>query len=63
MVQKQLATLVQKEMTRKEFITTMGFGLASVFGFSTIVHLLSGKSLLAHKSQMGYGSSSYGGER
>ena len=60
MVQKQIATLMQKEVTRKEFLTTMGFGVASVFGFSTVVKLLSGKSLGSSRSSMGYGSNPYG---
>ena len=61
MIQTQIAALAQKEMTRKEFITTMGFGVASIFGFSTVIHLLSGKSgLLAHKSTSGYGGGAYG---
>ena len=60
MVQKQVTALMQKEMTRKEFLATMGFGVASVMGFGTIVKLLSGKPL--HRSSMGYGSSTYGGK-
>lgn len=50
---------MQKEMTRKEFLATMGFGLASVLGFSSIIGLLSGKSYKHVNS--GYGSSLYGG--
>jgi hypothetical protein len=60
MVQKQISTLMQKEMTRKEFLATMGVGVASVMGFSTVVKLLSGKPM--NRSGMGYGSSSYGGK-
>ena len=53
---------MQKEMTRKEFIATLGLAMASILGFSTIIHLLTGKSL-THSgiSRSGYGSSSYGG--
>ncbi|HEY9715254.1 MAG TPA: hypothetical protein V6C72_17415 [Chroococcales cyanobacterium] len=61
MVQKQLNTLMQKEMTRKEFLATMGVGVASIMGFGTIVKLLSGKAT-TNRSSMGYGSSSYGGK-
>ena len=59
-----VSNLVQKEMTRKEFLATMGFGLASVMGFSTIIRLLTGKSVEYHltgHASGGYGSSSYGG--
>ena len=62
MVQKQLNVLMKKEMTRKEFLATMGVGVASIMGFSGVVKLMSGKSLTGNKSGMGYGSSSYGGK-
>jgi hypothetical protein len=43
----------------------MAFGMASVLGFSNIIHLLTGKSadnhLLSKKSPGGYGSAPYGG--
>lgn len=62
---KPIDTLLQKEMSRKEFLTTLGFGMASIFGFSTIIHLLTGKSFSSHihqqSSQYSYGSSPYGG--
>ena len=60
---KPLATLMQKEMSRQEFLLTLGFGMASVMGFSTLIHLLTGKSLGNHLSKhmsSGYGSSPYG---
>jgi len=54
---------MEKEMTRKEFIATLGFGLASIMGFSTIIRLLSGKSIDHHLRHFnsGYGSNVYGG--
>lgn len=59
---KQLDVLMQKEMTRKEFLTTMGFGVASVLGFSGIIKFLTGDA--SHhsnqKSGYGYGTSTYG---
>jgi hypothetical protein len=62
-----ITTLMEKEMTRKEFLATLGFGLASIMGFSTIIHLLTGKSFSnpvhRHVSSYGYGSSAYGGGR
>ncbi len=51
-------------MSRKEFLATLGFGLASIMGFSTLVRLLTGKSSghhLSDKFGAGYGSSAYGG--
>lgn len=62
---KPLNQLLQKEMSRKEFLATMGFGVASVMGFSGVVKVLTGKSLstsLGHQSN-GYGSSPYGGAK
>ena len=61
---KQLDTLFQKEMTRKEFLATLGFGLASVMGFSSLIRMLTGKSIgshLGHHAGLGYGSYPYGG--
>ena len=60
---RPLDQLLQREMDRKEFLLTLGFGLASLFGFSTIIHLLSGKgSTRDHYTirTSGYGSSDYG---
>lgn len=60
---KSFQPLLQKEMSRKEFLLTLGLGTASIFGFSTIIHLLTGKSINSHLKQRigGYGSTSYGG--
>lgn len=43
----------------------LALGLGSVMGFSTIIRLLTGKSLDRHlgHSRLGYGSSAYGGNR
>ncbi len=62
-MQKNITDIMQREMTRKEFIATLGFGVASIMGFSTILHMLTGKSLGAaggrHASN-GYGANPYG---
>ena len=63
---KPLDRLMQKEMSRKEFLATLGFGMASVMGFSTIIRLLTGKSADHHLGRhvgLGYGSSAYGGDK
>lgn len=53
---KALNTLLQKEMTRKEFLATLGLGVASLLGFSSVIRLLN-----SHHSQAnGYGSHPYG---
>lgn len=63
---KPINVLLQKEMSRKEFVTTLGLGMATVMGFSTIIHMLTGKSVrsrLGQKVDNGYGSSAYGGDK
>ena len=59
---KQIDTILQKEMTRKEFLATLGFGIASILGFSNLLRLLFSKG---HESRggvlSGYGASVYGG--
>lgn len=60
---KQIETILQKEMTRKEFLATLGFGVASILGFSNILRLIFSKG---HESRggsvlNGYGASVYGG--
>lgn len=64
----QVATLLQKEMSRKEFLATMGLAAGSVLGLSSIIKLTTGKSLTSslgggltqnHRSY-GYGAQPYG---
>ncbi len=59
---KPITALMEKEMSRKEFMATMTLGLGSIMGFSTIIHLLTGKSFNSHigQSKAGYGSCPYG---
>jgi Trp operon repressor len=67
MKNKNIQSLMQKEMSRKEFLATMGFGVAAVMGASTLIKLLTGKSnpvskqLSLDSSKAGYGSGSYCG--
>lgn len=61
-----LSSLMEKEVSRGEFLTMIGLAMASVLGFGTLLKLLTGKSLDNHKilsSSSGYGSSVYGGVR
>jgi len=56
---------MHKEMSRREFLTTVGFGLASLFGFSTVLRFLFGKGQThgARAASGGYGSNAYGGNK
>ncbi|HUB94144.1 MAG TPA: hypothetical protein VMB52_06600 [Verrucomicrobiae bacterium] len=57
-----LSSLMEKEVSRGEFLSVLGLAVVSVFGFSTILRLLTGKSLDTHSlTSSGYGSSAYGG--
>lgn len=60
---KPITALMQKEMSRREFLTTLALGVGSIMGFSTIIRLLTGKSLDRHlgHASLGYGASPYGG--
>lgn len=66
---KHLEKLMEKEMTRKEFIATLGFGMASLFGMSAILRLLTGQSADSHLQRRlggnsyGYGGGPYGGSK
>jgi hypothetical protein len=63
---KPINALMQKEMSRKEFLATLMFGIASIMGFSTVIRLLTGKSADHHLGQkvspsgFGYGGGPYG---
>lgn len=59
-----VSQLMDKEVSRKEFIGMSGLAIASIFGFGTVIKLLTGKSLGSGRHfGSGYGSSSYGGSK
>ncbi len=58
-MQKIVNDLLSKEMSRKEFLSTVGVGLISVLGFSSLVKML-GNSKSYKQQTSGYGSTSYG---
>jgi len=63
-----LSNLMEKEVSRGEFLGMLGLATASIFGFGTLLKLLTGKSLENHSSlkptlSNGYGSSVYGGRK
>ncbi|HEX8227317.1 MAG TPA: hypothetical protein VF572_05610 [Candidatus Saccharimonadales bacterium] len=67
-MQKQVHGLLQKEMTRKEFMATVGFGAATVMGFTSIFRLFGGTipgngTDTKKQTSSGYGSSAYGGSK
>jgi len=59
--------LLHKEVSRKEFLGISGLAVASIFGFGTLIKLVTGKSLHASVSPRSfgssYGSSAYGGSK
>lgn len=65
---KTLDTLLQKEVTRKEFLQFAGVALISLLGFSNFLHLISKFAHSSHhtastvesKGQHGFGSSRFG---
>ncbi len=61
---QKINELMQKEMTRKEFLTTVGFGVASIFGLSAIIKLITNKeNPLTRQNEFGYGGGTYGGHK
>ena len=63
---KPIDRLMQKDMTRAEFLATLGLGAISIFGFSYIVEMLTGHNLhknISSHSDLGYSSGDYGGSK
>lgn len=58
-----LANLMNKEVSRGEFLGMLGLAIASIFGLGTLIKLLTGKSLEGHHVLGGYGASVYGGPK
>ena len=58
---QKFSDMMHKEMTRKEFLATLGFGIATMAGFSTILRMLGKSNPWHQENQMGYGSGAYGG--
>jgi len=59
-MQKQMSTLMQREMTRKEFLATVGFGVATVMGMGSILKFVKPSFGSQIKVSNGYGSRNYG---
>jgi hypothetical protein len=52
--------ILDRSMTRKEFLKTLGLGALAFTGISSVLGILSGHSA---KTSAGYGSGSYGGTK
>lgn len=65
MANQYLQPLLQKEVSRKEFLSILGLAVVSILGADHILKLLTGKSLENHKAlqNSGYSSSVYGGNK
>lgn len=60
----KLKDLMKREMTRKEFIATLGFGAATIFGFGGLLQLLGKQNPVQEQAtQLSYGGGAYGGNR
>jgi hypothetical protein len=57
--------VLHKDMTRQEFLATLGFGIASLLGVGTVLRFLLGKHTQGSigRVNMGYGASIYGGRK
>lgn len=61
-MQTTLADIVDKEVTRREFFSLVGYGLATLIGITSLLQFL-GKSAPQQQPRsgsVGYGSSAYG---
>ena len=61
-VQKQIDGILQKEMSRQEFLTLVGAGILSLVGISSLLQMMSHKTKQQSPS-LGYGTSVYGGNK
>jgi hypothetical protein len=59
MVQKQITTLLSKEMDRKDFLKHVGIAVIAVTGVSGVISSLT-KLDVPSKKTAGYGGSAYG---
>ena len=66
-MKQQLNALLQKDMSRKEFLVTVGLGLVSMTGFASALKFLlesnttkTVSTTTTTKQSAGYGNSAYG---
>ena len=56
----KLEQLLSKEMSRQQFLVTIGMAVVSLFGFSTLMGILTGNESKTDTPPPGYGHSNYG---
>ena len=56
----KLEALMQKKMTRKQFIAALGLGAVSLFGLSSIMGLVAPSDHHKSNESSGYGGRNYG---
>ncbi|QQS20251.1 hypothetical protein IPL85_02265 [Candidatus Saccharibacteria bacterium] len=59
-MKQQIDAIMQREVSRKEFLGMSGLAVASIFGLGSILKLANGQGLFANKASRGYGSTPYG---
>ncbi len=59
---KPLDSLLQREMTRKEFLSVLGLGITSILGFSSVWRLFFAKHDAPATNAKDYGAKPYGGK-
>lgn len=59
---ERINELLHRDMTRKEFLATVGFGVASLFGVAALVRMLTGRDF-GSQNRLGYGAGPYGGRK
>lgn len=63
---KNIQTILDTEMSRRDFLKTVGFGMISIFGFATIIKALASMSSPTQKQppigrvKSGFGTNNYG---
>jgi len=56
-----LDDLLQQEMSRREFLSTLAYGLAAMVGVAGVLRMLGHKGFSgSQKADHGYGASAYG---
>lgn len=64
MIKTQVAELLQKEMDRKDFLRHVGIATAVIVGLPTFLSVLAKlQSGSLRQQTVGYGGSSYGGDK
>lgn len=64
-VKDKMDTILAKEVTRKEFLQHLGFGMLAVIGFSGLIKTLleTNTTKVSHGRSFSYGGNTYGGKK